>query len=633
MCGFVMALSANGTAADPALTKRMAQLISHRGPDDEGVFSEHQVALAFRRLAILDLTTAAHQPLVSIDGRYVIVFNGAIYNFIELRAELSKLGHVFRSSGDTEVLLTAYKQWGAECLHRFNGMWAFVIYDRELRRIFAARDRFGVKPLFWCYDARGLVLASEIKAIRDSGYARCEPNKRVIARFLIDGDIDDSDQTFYSDVQRVPAGSYFEGDATKAPTFHRYWNLAEAAAALDEPADPVEHFRVLFDDAVRLRLRADVPSGVLLSGGLDSTAIVTRMAAQRNGNGYDPASLEALCYLDPAFDEQVFIDATLKQTRSTLKRLDAGPEEIWKTFEPHLWHQDEPVHSLTSAVVYQLMNLARDNGLKVILDGQGADEALAGYPTYFVQHWCDLLKAGQFRHAHGEIMQFARAHEQSPMRLHRATAWRCFNLLRSRVPGHRTIAGRWHRSRVRGYRWLGDDVKDSWMPHEYGDAGTLAGALRRSVERSALPLYLRVDDRNSMAHGVEVRLPFMDHRVVTLAFRLGSHWKLRGEYTKFVLRAAMRGQMPEIVRTRVQKFGFPTSAARFLQTALRERCRELIKTPAVRDSGILNVDEVDRLLNAERDDETFSNRLFNITQLAMWQNLPASSRHKAARAV
>lgn len=621
MCGFVMSLSANGSPPDAALTQKMAQLIAHRGPDDEGTFSEHEVAFAFRRLAIFDLTAAGHQPLFSADGRHVIVFNGAIYNFIELRAELRGLGHVFRSSGDTEVLLAAYREWGAECLHRLNGMWAFVIYDRERRRVFVARDRFGVKPLFWCYDARGLVLASEIKAVRDSGYARGALNKSVVARFLVDCDIDDSDQTFYADVHRVPAGSYFEGDATRPPTFRRFWDLAEAAAGLEEPTDPAERFRELFYDAVRLRMRADVPSGVLLSGGLDSTAIVTGMAAERAVNGADPAELHALCYLDPAFDEQVFIEATLKQTRATLKRLDTGPEEIWKTFQEHLWHQDEPVHSFTSAVVYQLMKLARDNGLKVVLNGQGADEALAGYPTYFVQYWCDLLRAGQFRRVHGEVMQFALAHQQSPLALHAATAWRWFNLLRARLPGHRAIAARWHRSRIERYRWLGDDLRQSWMPDDDVDAGTLTSALRRSVERSALPLYLRVEDRNAMAHGVEVRLPFLDYRLVTLAFRLGSHWKLRGEYTKFVLRAAMRGRIPEIVRTRVQKFGFPTSAEHILQTVLLERCRDLVSTRAVRESGVFNIREVDRLLNAERTDATFSKRLFQITQLAMWQNL------------
>jgi asparagine synthase (glutamine-hydrolysing) len=614
-----MTLSGNGPPPDVALTQRMAQLLAHRGPDDEGTFGEHQIAFAFRRLAILDLSASAHQPLVSIDGRHVIVFNGAIYNFIELRAELSALGHPFRSSGDTEVLLAAFRQWGAECLHRLNGMWAFVIYDRETRRVFAARDRFGVKPLFWFYDARGLVLASEIKALRDSNYARCEPNRRVIARYLVDGEIDNDGQTFYSDVHRVPAGSYFEGDATRAPVFHQYWSLTEAAAALEEPADPVEHFGDLFDDAVRLRMRADVPTGVLLSGGLDSTAIVTSMAAHRSRSGAAPAGLEALSYLDPHFDERVFIDATLNQTHATLRRLDTDPAAIWKTFEHHLWYQDEPVHSFTSSVVYQLMNMARENGLKVILNGQGADEALAGYPNYFVQHWADLIRAGQFRRAHTEISQFARAHEHSSLKLHAVAAWRWFNLLRARVPGHHALAARRHRFRVEGYRWLADHAKEGWAQEE--DAGTLDTALRRSIERSALPLYLRVDDRNSMAHGVEVRLPFMDHRLVTLAFRLGSHWKLRGEYTKFVLRAAMRGRMPEIVRTRLEKFGFPTSAEQFLQTALRERCRDLIGTRAVRDAGFLNVPEIDRQLNAERTDATFSKRLFHITQLAMWHNL------------
>src|SRR6185503_18701346 len=168
MCGFVMILSANGRSPDSELPNRMAELIAHRGPDDAGEFREHGVAFAFRQLAIFDLSESSNQPMIGADARYVIVFNGAIYNFIELREELGKLGHTFRTTGDTEVLLAAYQQWGAACLPRLNGMWAFVIYDRQSRRIFAARDRFGVKPLFWYHDARGLVLTSEIKAIRDS---------------------------------------------------------------------------------------------------------------------------------------------------------------------------------------------------------------------------------------------------------------------------------------------------------------------------------------------------------------------------------------------------------------------------------------------------------------------------------
>ena len=465
---------------------------------------------------------------------------------------------MFRSSGDTEVLLAAYRQWGAECLHRLNGMWAFVIYDRHTRRIFAARDRFGVKPLFWSYDARGLVLASEIKAVRDSAYARCVPNERVIARFLVDGEIDDSDQTFYADVQRVPAGSYFEGDATKAPDVSPLsgtWrrpprHLMSQPNPWSKSSGSYSTMPCDCACAPTSRPACSCPEG---STRRLSSPAWPRSAPRRR----HPAGLEALCYLDPEFDEQVFIDATLKQTHATLKPLDADPEEIWKTFEHHLWHQDEPVHSFTSAVVYQLMKLAQDNGLKVILNGQGADEALAGYPNYFVQYWSDLLTGRAIRRAHSEIMQFARAHERSPLALHAAAAWRSFNLLRARVPGHRALATRRHRFRVERYRWLADDIKESWMPAEdarRGNAETGAPPLGRTVGAAALFARRRSKLDGARSRGA-VALPGSSPRYASVPTR--SHWKLRGEYTKFVLRAAMRGRMPEIVRTRVTEIRFP----------------------------------------------------------------------------
>jgi asparagine synthase (glutamine-hydrolysing) len=393
MCGFVVILSADGNTPDPALPNRMADLLSHRGPDDTGAFAEHGIAFAFRRLAIFDLTDAGHQPMISMDRRHVIVFNGAIYNFVELREELRALGHTFHTNGDTEVLLAAYQQWGAGCLRRLNGMWAFVIYDRLERRVFASRDRFGVKPLFWYQDKRGLAFVSEIKAIRDSGYASLSPNWRTIARFLFDESLDTDDETFYSEVRRMPAGSFFEGDAVSPPTFRRHWCLMEAAAALEEPADPVEQFRQVFEDSVRLRMRSDVPLGVLLSGGLDSTSIISTMAAQRHGFA-SSERLQALCYLDPNYDETPFIAATLKQTGASLATLLPDPQHLWDSLDRHLWHQDEPVHSFTSVVIYELMKLAHERGLKVLLNGQGADEVLAGYPSFFIDHWAELVRSG-----------------------------------------------------------------------------------------------------------------------------------------------------------------------------------------------------------------------------------------------
>jgi len=618
MCGFVMILSADNRPADAALSNRMAALMAHRGPDDTGQFSEHGLAFAFRRLAIFDLSDSSRQPMISADGRYVIVFNGAIYNFIELRAELIDLGHKFRTDGDTEVLLASYQQWGAACLSRLNGMWAFVVYDRRDRRIFAARDRFGVKPLFWYYDARGLVLTSEIKAIRDSGYASTVPNWRTIARFLLEARLDEDDTTFYTGIRRVPAGTFFEGDARIAPTFRRYWCLDEAIA-MAEPPDPVEQFRYLFDDAVRVRMRGDVPVGVLLSGGLDSTSIISRMVTQQYQNGPHTRRIEALSYVDPAYDEAPFIDATLRQTGAALHRLEADPEQLWNILERHLWYQDEPVHSFTSVVIYQLMQLAREHGLKVMLSGQGADEVLAGYPAYFIDYWSDLVRSGHPWIAHGEIDAFARGHEQSPLALHGALARRYFNYWKRRVPGYRRLAALRRRARIMSDQWVSDDVKLHWEPSQLPYPHTLTDSLRMSVERFALPLYLRIEDRNAMAHGVEVRMPFLDHRLVSLAFRLGARRKLHGEYTKVVLREAMEGRIPEVVRKRVSKFGFPTSANSWLRTTLLQHCKDVLSSRATRESGVWNIAVIHRALDRHKGgSEDLGGRLFDVVEFAMW---------------
>lgn len=618
MCGFTMVLSADGNARDPAISSRMSDLVAHRGPDDAGEFSEDHLTFSFRRLAIFDLAASSRQPMQSADGRHVIVFNGAIYNFIELRAELRALGHVFRTDGDTEVLLAAYRQWGADCLPRMNGMWAFVIYDRVERRIFAARDRFGVKPMFWYHDHRGLVLASEIKAIRDSGYVRTQPDWCTIAHYLLEDSLDSPETTFYAGIRPVPAGTYFEGDARTAPVFRRYWRLEDAVAA-EEPADPVAQFRETFDDAVRLRMRGDVPLGVTLSGGLDSTSILTSLATQVQQAGGRSAQVNALCYADPSYDETEYIDATQAQTQVTVTRLALDPERLWSSFDRHLWHQDEPVHSWNSVVMYELMRLARERGLKIMLSGQGADEALAGYPTYFIDYWVDLVRSGRPWIAHREIRAFARGHGHSSLALHGRVAGRCLDQLKRLVPGYRGISARRRRAAIEGDRWISADVKQHWAQQQHAYPSTLTESLRSSMERASLPLYLRVDDRNSMAHGIEVRMPFLDHRLVTLAFRLGTSWKLRGEYTKVLLREAMRGRIPEVVRKRAPKYGFPTSANDRLGDALLGRCRDVLASRATRESGVWNVAEIGKALDRhERGTENAGQRMFKMMQFSSW---------------
>jgi asparagine synthase (glutamine-hydrolysing) len=316
------------------------------------VFNAGRVALGFRRLSILDLTPAGHQPMSAADGKVTIVFNGEIYNFVELRHELEGLGHRFHSTGDTEVLLRSYLQWGKDCLPRLNGMWSFVIHDARSGKLFGARDRFGIKPLFLFRGGDHVVFASEIKAILASGLSSRAVNWRVASSFLVDGRLDETHETFYADIEQVPASFAFEVEASGAYRQWRYWNIEDAAAAHGE--NPAQAFAELFEDAVRLHMRSDVPVGIHLSGGLDSTSIACASArVRKEANASGP--LAVFSYIAPEFDESEYIRSTVAQTRAQLIELETSPERLWADLERMLWFQDEPVHTLTALVSFQLM--------------------------------------------------------------------------------------------------------------------------------------------------------------------------------------------------------------------------------------------------------------------------------------
>lgn len=626
MCGFAAVISLCGGKPDHGLIARMTALLAHRGPDDDGDFAEDGFAVGFRRLAILDLAPSGHQPMFSADGRHVIVFNGTIYNYVELRKELLARGHVFRSSGDTEVLLAAYLEWGEGCLGRLNGMWAFLIYDRVSRRLFGARDRFGVKPLYTYRDVRHLMFASEIKAIRDSGAVQLSPDRRTVARFLLDDRLDDSEHTFYVDVTKIGAGTAFEVDGAGCLRTWRYWSIDQAR---DGRADPVREYRELFDDAIRLRMRSDVRVGVQLSGGLDSTSIACRMAHYWNANGQAAEDLRAFCYLSPDFDESAQIEATLQQTGVRQVPLETQPGELWSSIERHLWHQDEPVHSFTSVVGYKLMELARSHDVRVLLDGQGADEVLAGYSNYFFDYWADLVRAGRVQAARREIAEFAAAHGLTRRDIYARVLGKSVRQTLAKMPGYASLSWARRRDHIESNPWVSEELK-SWAASDAADCRSLDAALRFSVEVSPLPLYLRVEDRNSMAHGIEVRLPFLDHRLVNSAFRAGPEWKLKGPYTKRLLRDAMRGLIPEVVRTQTRKFGFPTSAESWIRGPLYEPIRDLLASRVVRESGLWNHDTVMAALEQHRCGEgNHSARLFDVAQLSLWmegsRNWPAAA--------
>ncbi|MBL8379810.1 MAG: asparagine synthase (glutamine-hydrolyzing) [Burkholderiales bacterium] len=617
MCGLVVCLRLDGSAADMQQVRRMTDAIYHRGPDDEGYFSDGGVGLGFRRLSILDLSPAGHQPMVSADNRFAIVFNGEIYNYLELRRELAARGHQFHSSGDTEVLLRAYLEWGRECVNRLNGMWAFVIFDKYERRLFGSRDRLGIKPLFRYRSASTAMFASEIKAIRASGEYADQTNWRVAADFLLRGALDRSAQCFFAGIEQVGAGCAFEMEFDGRYREWRYWGLDDFSP--EEMADPAADYAELFEDAMRLHMRSDVPVGVHLSGGLDSTAIACAAARIRAEAGTD-YPLMAFCFTPREFDESQYLEATFKQTAATPVLLNTDALKLWDDLPKVLHFQDEPVYSLTAVVGFQLMRLTAARGLKVVLNGQGADETAAGYPSYFINYWHSMLRGGRVREAWRELADYSRAHGEDATRLFLTQLGFLGRTLAARLPGWQVASRHRELRAFRSHRWLAPE-----MAHHVSDRldeapdYRLRSALVRSVHSDPLPRILRVEDRNSSAHSVEARVPFLDYRLVEFLFRLPDRWRMSGPWNKFIQREGMRGRIPEVVRARVDKMGFPVPSSQWFAGPLYEPLRDTLASRSARERGIYRVDTIVQDLDRHRTgQQEMSPSIFDVVQFELW---------------
>lgn len=626
MCGFVafLGLGRAASARSEAWMRRLTDSIAHRGPDDAGTAIEGPALLGFRRLSIIDRSSASHQPMRASDGRHAIVFNGEIYNYVELRDELAALGHRFRTTGDTEVLLTAYRQWGEQAVERLRGMFAFCIVDHDRRQIVIARDRMGIKPLYAARTIDGVLFASELKAIRRAGIGTHAPNMSRFARFLAAGrteELGDGSETFLDGVEQVQAGEQwvlgFDGDERR----RRYWS---PLALPDRPLSGVEELRAAFDDAIRVHLRADVPVGIMLSGGMDSVSIACRWTALAHGGRAEPGRVQAFCYVSAEYDEKAQLEDTLARTGITPNYLHDGDAQALAALLPHaVWHHDEPFQSPTVLVGYGLYALAASRGIKVVLSGQGADEALGGYPAFNQNLLLSLLMQGRLV----ELMRQAST-------LHRLGApsveqqlLRTVLMLRSRVlgrVGYYTAGVSRRRAYAEpGYALLGDEMRDHLVrSHRDVVERPLGSALRMALADGTLPHYLRVEDRNSMAHGVEARVPFLDHPFVELAMRLPDDLRLWDGWNKRALREAMRGLIPDSVVTRRQKFGFPTSARGWLAGEWFPRLQAMLLDGELVARGWVRRDVLARYLEEHRRLEAdHTSVLFAAKQVETWLKL------------
>jgi asparagine synthase (glutamine-hydrolysing) len=553
------------------------------GPAAAGAAGPFSIGLGHRRLAIVDLSQRGHQPMGTEDGRCWVTYNGEIYNHVELRQELRDKGHRFRSASDTEVLLAAYREWGEDCVTRFNGMFAFAIWDGVRGRLVCARDRLGVKPFYYHWDGERFMFASEIKGLLAGGL-RPSPSPRAIYDYLDRGALDESEGTFFEGVRQLPPAHRLVVDGQRL-ALARYWDLPSGEPDRDEaPAETVARFCDLFRDAVRIRLRSDVPVGTCLSGGLDSSSIVCLAAALIAEDKAGPLHAFSSCFEEAAYDERRFIRPVLEWTGAKPHYAVPDPQELAATVSQLVWQQDEPFGSTSIFAQWTVMRLAAEHGVKVLLDGQGADELLAGYHGFFGAYFADLLAQGRGVTLLRELGAYRRLH--GPLSRHALAT-----LVRALLPAP-LVGGL--RGRLTGSAdWMGKDFRRQWGAPAAEPARTgshMQAMQRRLLTGNGLRALLHYEDRNSMAFGIETRLPFLDYRLVEFLCGVDPAHKIRRGWTKAILRDAMAGILPEEVRRRADKMGFVTPEDVWFRTSLRAMGRDILSDPRTRARGYLNVE-------------------------------------------
>ena len=574
MCGIFGVINKKISDAD---ANHCLNTIIHRGPDAGKVWQEEAVTLGHRRLAILDLSEAGIQPMFDPGERYAIVFNGEIYNFVELKDELTGKGHIFRTETDTEVLLHSYMEWGEGCLTRFNGMWAFAIWDRQDKELFVSRDRFGVKPFYYTWldsERTQLAFASEMKALLPL-MEEVKPNRKLVCDPALITLYESTDQCVIEGIYRFPAASCgrFSPLRREGLKISGYYSTLENLREVPESYESqAEEFRRLFLDACSIRMRSDVTLGTALSGGLDSSATICAMshlaskdADKRRGRDWQHAYIAA--FPGTVMDEREYAKAVtdylgIESTEVVIdpvKSIDKLDEMIYLF---------EDIYLTSPIPMMELYGALRADGTIVTLDGHGADELFGGYTFDFINALDDA--GGNRKDRHMILDAYIKSFPDDGSN----TALR-----------HKSYAAiEWlHMKRKIKKKLFGKEHAE-----DYPRLDRLNNILYRSVHKNILPTLLRNYDRYSMASGIEIRMPFMDHRIVEFAFSIGWRSKLHGGYSKSIIRDALEPIMPyEVVRRRT-KIGFNTPVVEWMKGPLKEYF-----TDTINDSSFVNCDLID----------------------------------------
>jgi len=594
MCGIAGIISNNSSLITADRIKTMTDSLAHRGPDAEGNWVNTTTALGSRRLAIIDLSNAANQPMHYLQ-RYTIIHNGEIYNYIELKEELQKKGYSFSSRSDTEVIVAAYDHWKEECVDHFDGMFAFVVWDEKEKELFAARDRFGEKPFFYFLNNEQFIFASEMKALWAAGIER-KVNLKLLFNYLTIGYVDNPnipEETFFENISKLPAASFLKFSTSNFQlSISNYWDIdVENENKKISDAEAIEKFGFLFQRSIQRRLRSDVPIGTSLSGGLDSSSIIATLHSLTSQN----SPQAAFTSIFPGFDKDESAFAKLVADKFHLQHFTTTPDAVtlYNDLEKLFYYQEEPFSSGSIYAQYKVYELAKQKGIKVLLDGQGADETLAGYHKYYKWYWQELFRKRK-------LLSSRELNAAKELGITERFGWR--NRVAALFPEFATLfLERHYLLNALRQEDLTKDFTQLQSKEAYyitPEIFSLNGVLYFNTCMHGLEELLRYADRNSMAHGREVRLPFLGHELVEFIFSLPANFKIRSGWTKWLLRETMKEKLPNEIVWRKDKTGFEPPQEQWIQN---EKVKELI-TDAKKilvDEKILNPEVIDKKIEAK----------------------------------
>ncbi|MBC7862839.1 MAG: asparagine synthase (glutamine-hydrolyzing) [Bacteroidia bacterium] len=570
----------------------MTKKLRHRGPDDEGFFlanenesecfsgedtpaeiseskfhfcpqkkliqNQKNFSLGFchRRLSIIDLSAGGHQPMSIDNGKYWITYNGEIYNYVELREELEKKGHRFITRSDTEVLLYAYKEWGIKCLDRFNGMWSFVLYDTEKKKLIGARDRFGVKPFYYYHTKEVFCFASEQKALVNQPFVTTGINEQALHDFFVHNEMEYAPQGLFNNILELFPGNYFELNTKNLELKIEKYFFAEVNTSFEKfDEKKFEHYKNettdLLVNAVKLRMRSDVKVGSCLSGGIDSSAIVGIMQALSGKE--NPPELFTAVFPGKEIDEEKWAEEVAKKNggKNTWNKISPTAQDLWKDLDDMVYSQDLPLWSSSTYAQFSVMKLARQNNIKVLLDGQGGDELFGGYIPYYLSFWNELKSNGEKKYLENELQGFSH--------LGKASKFQLKENIKGKIDA--SSSGFLKTLKDPNLKFLNSDflrshVKPPIIKKEYS---SLNKHLQAEFENTRLKLYLKCEDRCSMWHSVESRTPFADDiELIKKVMGLPGIYKIKNGQLKYLLREAAKKYLPEKIYNRKDKMGYVT---------------------------------------------------------------------------